>query len=376
VSLRSWAVWAASVFGAVLLLGASARHPFDPHPYLHPQLLVDIGRRRLNLYCTGKGSPTVILDTAGDDPTIAWRFVQPAVAKYTRVCSYDAAGLGFSDPAPGPRDANAYVNDLHSLLTRGHVSGPYVIVGFSISGLFARLYADRFPKDVAGMVLVDPYVVHRDQRLAALAPALAPIADEHSFVAFLQMCHTAALHAQLRSGTAAFRNCMWPTGPGDPQLPVAVRSSLVQQWQRPGAWEDLILAAQADDSTEVTRAQRNYGDMPLIVLTSDVRVDLAGLPLTRRQLDRIADAYRSWHREIAALSSRGVDFVLKGCGDSPPVEQPASVISAIDEVSQQVRFSRLGRFDSGKDSARPVYVWREYRAVLRRVRLPSAELDR
>jgi pimeloyl-ACP methyl ester carboxylesterase len=331
---------AASLFGAVLLLGAGAPRSFDPRPYLHPQQLVDIGGRRLNLYCTGQGSPTVILDTDSDDTTLAWRFVQPSVAKYTRVCSYDAAGLGFSDLGPGPRDAKAYVDDLHTLLKRAGVSAPYVVVGYQISGLFIRLYADRFPSDVAGMVLVDPYVVHRDQRLAALAPALAPVADERSLMAFLRMCYTAALRDQLRSGTVAFQNCMWPTGPGDPQLPVAVRSSLVQQWQRPGAWKDLMFAAQADDSSEVTQAQRNYGDMPLVVLTSDVRVDLAGLPLTPAQLDRIAIAYRSWHRDIAALSSRGVDFVLQGCGDSPPIDQPTSVISAINEVVEQVRFNR------------------------------------
>lgn len=368
MTLRSWAFAAASVFATTFLLGAGVTRSFDPLPYLRPQQLVDIGGRQMNIYCTGRGSPTVVLDTAGDDPTITWRFVQPAVAKYTRVCSYDAAGLGYSDPAPGPRDANAYVDDLHRLLTRAAVSKPYVIVGFSISGLFARLYADRFPNDVAGMVLVDPYVVHRDQRLAALAPALAPIADERSFIAFLQMCHAASLRNGLRSGTPAFQSCMWPTGPGDPQLPAAVRSSLVQQWLRPGAWEDLILAAQADDSTEVTRAQRNYGDMPLVVLTSDVRVDLAGLPLTPPQLDHIANAYQSWHREIAALSSRGVDFVLEGCGDSPPIEQPARVISAIDEVAQQVRFSRLGRSGFGTGSAQPVYVWRVHRVVPRQVR--------
>jgi pimeloyl-ACP methyl ester carboxylesterase len=339
----SRALAASSLFAAALLLGAAPFRPFDPSPYMHAQQLVDIGGRRLNLYCTGSGSPTVILDTDSDDPALEWRYVQRDVAKRTRVCSYDAAGLGFSDPAPGPRDANAFVNDLHTLLMRAHIAPPYVLTGFSLSGLFDRLYADRYPQQVAGMVLVDPYVIRRNERLAALAPALKGAADTRAFVAWLQMCRDAAAQHRLYVGTKAFAQCMWTTGPGDLRLPMAVRRVLQHQWQRPGAWEDLIAEAQAGnlDDVEITQAQRRYGDLPLIVLIPDVQLDLKDLPVTPEQTKKIASAYDAWEADVAALSSRGVAFVVAGSSHDIAEDRPAAITSAIEEVVDQVRYKRL-----------------------------------
>ncbi|MEA2690090.1 MAG: hypothetical protein QOD51_2697, partial [Candidatus Eremiobacteraeota bacterium] len=109
---------------AIVLLGAGSPIAFDPSPYMHAQRLVDIGGRHMNIYCTGTGSPTVILDTDGDDSILGWARVQPSVARHTRVCSYDSAGLGFSDPGPLPRDASAFANDLHALLAHAGVQPP------------------------------------------------------------------------------------------------------------------------------------------------------------------------------------------------------------------------------------------------------------
>jgi pimeloyl-ACP methyl ester carboxylesterase len=104
------------------LTAASAEQPvFDPSPYLHAQRLIDIGGRRLNLYCSGSGSPTVILDAGLGGTTAVWRLVQGTIAKATRVCSYDRAGMGFSDAAPLPRDAAAVVTDLHALLEKAAI---------------------------------------------------------------------------------------------------------------------------------------------------------------------------------------------------------------------------------------------------------------
>lgn len=322
-----------------LLLAAA---PYGGYgPYLAPQQLVDVGHgRRLNLYCTGAGSPTVILDTDQDSSTVDWRFVQPAIAKNTRVCSYDAAGLGFSDPAAAPRDAKAYMNDLHALLKRGGVNGPYVLVGYAFSGLSARLYADSYRQDVVGMVLVDPLVPYRNKRFAKLVPALSPIADERGFIADLRMCRNAAIAGKLHVGTQQFNACMWSTGPMDPALPVAVQHVLQKQWQRPAAWDDLIFAAEADDesSAEVLRLHAGYGNMPLIVLTSDVRADLKGAPLSATQFEALSHAYELWHREIAALSQQGKEFVVAGStASNMPVDHVAAVISAIQDIVQKVR---------------------------------------
>ncbi|MBV9269603.1 MAG: alpha/beta hydrolase [Candidatus Eremiobacteraeota bacterium] len=321
-----------------LLLAATPMIQYQP--YLQPQNLVDIGNgRHLNLYCTGSGSPTVILDTDQDDSTLAWRFVQPVIARHTRVCSYDAAGVGFSDPAPAPRDADAFVGDLKTLLARANIVGPYVLVGNGFSGLTDRIFAARYSKDVAGTVLVDPLVPYRNRRLAALAPALAPMLNQTGFISSLRMCEKAAASHQLQAGSPAFKACMWPTGPDDATLPLKVHQTLQDQWRRPGAWGDLIYDAESDNksSEEVEAAQRDYGSMPLIVLTSDIRVDMKGMPLSAAQLNRIAAAYQQWHRDIASLSSQGTESVIPGSTNNMPTDHPREVISAIDKVLQRAR---------------------------------------
>jgi pimeloyl-ACP methyl ester carboxylesterase len=158
---------------ALVLLAALHATPaptVNSEPYTHAQRLVDIGDgRKLNLYCIGNGSPTVIFDSGLDvgSGTLSWNRVQPAVARFTRACSYDRAGYGFSDPGPLPRTSNAVVSDLRALLDRAGIEPPYILVGHSIAGLYEPLFADRYPPDVVGMVLVERCVKCDDSRDAA-----------------------------------------------------------------------------------------------------------------------------------------------------------------------------------------------------------------
>jgi len=143
-------------FPASLPLATFAPTPNDSSAYTRVQRLVDIGGRKLNLYCTGTGSPTVILEAGGGESSLDWRFVQPQLTKTTRTCSYDRAGYGFSDRGPLPRDASAAVSDLHALVAAAGIPKPFVLVGYSYGELYSRLYADRFLSDLAGLVLVEP----------------------------------------------------------------------------------------------------------------------------------------------------------------------------------------------------------------------------
>jgi pimeloyl-ACP methyl ester carboxylesterase len=117
--------------------------------------LVDVGGHRLHLHCTGSGSPTVVLQPGGGDFSSAMAWIAPAVASRTRVCVYDRAGRGWSEPAATPQDAKQIATDLHTLLQKAHVPGPYVLAGHSFGGLYVLTYADRYPDEVAGMVLID-----------------------------------------------------------------------------------------------------------------------------------------------------------------------------------------------------------------------------
>ncbi len=145
-------------------LAPAAAGPSDPGA----QLVRLPERRALAFRCTGNGSPTVILEGGWGATSLGWNRVQRLVAQTNRVCSYDRAGMGLSDPGPLPRDGAAIARDLDMGLRAAKIAGPYVVVGHSAGGLYVRLFADRRPGDVVGMVLVDPSVEYQDRRLSAV----------------------------------------------------------------------------------------------------------------------------------------------------------------------------------------------------------------
>src|ERR1043166_4150112 len=123
--------------------------------YARPGQLVDAGGFRLNLYCTGSGSPTVVFDSGWGDWAPAWSKVQPEIAKWTRACSYDRAGTGFSDPGPMPRTSVRIAKELRTALHRAGIAGPYILVGSAFGGDNVRTFADLYMDEVAGLVSDD-----------------------------------------------------------------------------------------------------------------------------------------------------------------------------------------------------------------------------
>ena len=141
----------ASISGGYQTVRAAA----DAKASAMPGQLIDVDGHRLHLSCTGSGRPTVVLEPGAGGTSSDLRWVTPAVARDTRVCVYDRAGRGWSEPAATPQDATQIATDLHTLLHRGHVPGPYVLAGHSFGGLYVLTFAARYPDEVAGMVLVD-----------------------------------------------------------------------------------------------------------------------------------------------------------------------------------------------------------------------------
>src|SRR6202050_3740914 len=131
--------------------------------------LVDVGGYKMHIDCIGQGSPTVILDSGLRDSYISCHKVQPQIAQFVRVCSYDRAGLGYSDSGPHPRTSKDIAGELRTLLHNAGVAPPYILVGHSMGGYDVRLYASLYRGEVAGMVLVDSS--HPEQR-KRLPPAL------------------------------------------------------------------------------------------------------------------------------------------------------------------------------------------------------------
>src|SRR5580765_2133196 len=126
-----------------------------------PGRLVEVDGHKMHILCTGQGGPTVVLDSGLGDSFVSWRKVQPQIAEFTRVCSYDRAGLGYSEPRDEPRTSRVMASQLHALLQAANIEPPYVLAGHSMAGYDVRLYANAYPSEVVGMVLVD--ASHPDQ---------------------------------------------------------------------------------------------------------------------------------------------------------------------------------------------------------------------
>ena len=137
-----------AIYEAIMAAGDDTRYPA-------PGQRVDVGGYRLHIHCVGEGSPTVVLDAGLGGFSLDWSLVQPELAATTRVCAYDRAGYGWSDPSPDARTPSQIADELHTLLVNAGIQGPYVLVGHSAAGKHVRLFANRYPQAVVGMVLVD-----------------------------------------------------------------------------------------------------------------------------------------------------------------------------------------------------------------------------
>ena len=166
----------------VLLVGATYQGvatALERRKYPHPGRLVDVGGHQLHIYCTGErrpGRPTVVLEAPEGSMSGEWGWVQAALAERRLVCSYDRAGLGWSEAGDRPYDPRRVPEELHALLQNADVPAPYILVGQSLGAAFTRLYAARYPADVSALVLVDsPDAGARpeDVGLVALSPWLA-----------------------------------------------------------------------------------------------------------------------------------------------------------------------------------------------------------
>lgn len=127
----------------------------DEKKFAPPGQLVDVGGYKMHIHCIGDGGPTVILDSANMGTVSNWAWIQPEIAKVTRVCAYDRADLGWSDLRPEPNDTKQNAEALHTLLNNAGESGPFVLVGHSFGGLYVRMYAGMYPDEVAGMVFIE-----------------------------------------------------------------------------------------------------------------------------------------------------------------------------------------------------------------------------
>ncbi len=347
ILLRSLGLVTAGLISSQPAVADPARPPFDSGPYLHPQRLVTITPgRRLNLFCTGHGKPVVILDSGLGGPTTAWASVQPAVSGLTEVCSYDRAGEGFSDPGPLPRDTDALVDDLHALLHAAGLPPPYVLVGHSLAGLNAVLFADRYRPELAGMVLVDPSFAHQQEAFGTVAGVAKALAQD---VPDLRPCMDAARTRHLPTTPSLVDLCL----DHDPTYSPALTKVLDRMALGTGHWSDLTSELASFrlspgepgpdvDSAELDHEARPLGHLPLIVLTAGN--GNSGFDIPAPQDAALNQLRMAGHDRIAALSSAGRNEVVPNTSHYIQFYRPQVVIAAIREVVDDVR----GRPEAGR----------------------------
>lgn len=331
---------AAGILGLCLLAIPAQAAPRDPLLlYAKPQRLVKLpDGRRINIHCTGRGAPTVLLEAGWSASNIVWMRVQPELARATRVCAYDRAGMGFSDPAPGTRDTARLADDLEATLKAARIRGPFVVVAHSMGGMPARVFTDRRLDAVAGVVLVDTSSEYQNQRFENAIPG--ETARNTRFIAGLGQCLAAAEKGQLAAPGPDQADCVW--SPLD-AVPPAVNAVYARLTARP-AYQRAVLsefvAMQGVGSAQVAMSRRPWGALPLVVLTAeDTGKDTGHSP---RQVARAIEIWRDLHDEQAALSDCGVNRLVEGSGHMVPLEKPQAVIVAVREVIDQARARRGG----------------------------------
>lgn len=259
---------------------------------------VDVGGYQLAYQCFGEGTPTVIVEAGmGEAPTVNgnWGVVIGTIKTITRICIYDRAGLGQSDAAPTPRTSLDIAQDLHALLAAIPLPGPYILVAHSIGGFHARVFANQYPQDVVGVILVDSSHPDQFEQFSLAYPTPAPV-----------------------------------------EAPaIATQRPLFQDWPPPASNpEGLDLAA----SAEQVRESGSLGATPLIVISQSINPgmwDIEGF--TDEDKQRFAEMRQQLQADLATISSSSVHITAQDAGHYIHVDAPLVVIDAITQMVQDYR---------------------------------------
>jgi pimeloyl-ACP methyl ester carboxylesterase len=274
--------------------------------------LVDVGGYRLHINCISSGSPTVVIDAGLGDWSTSWGFVQAEVAKTTRVCTYDRAGMGWSDAGPLPRDAAQFAKELHTLLQNANIQGPYVMVGHSMGGFVVRIFAHDYSSEVSGVVLIESMNPRQ----------IAEPATEGQSQPNLQSRVYSVLTGLARAGAVRVlaRPVMNLLSPQVVPNENAYYSRFVRtQSMQSTRDESLGLSASAAEAADV----KSFGDLPLIVLTGRLHHDPSD--------------WQAWQTELLQLSSNSQHLFAENSAHTVQIDEPDAATAAIVKMVDLVR---------------------------------------
>lgn len=284
----------------------------DPHNHRAPGELIDVGGYRLHLHCTGAGAPTVVLDAGLGGSSLDWALVQPELSRTTRTCSYDRAGMGWSDTGQGPRSPEHIADELAVLLDRADIDGPYVLVAHSLAGKNARLFAMRHREDVVGMVLIDARHEYVDGRTTA--------SEQQAFLAALDS-QSFQYGAARRLGVARLFGDQLA---GVPSMTAQAREEMALMGTEPEALVATVEEGrERSASDDLLRNAPSLGDLPLVAIAAG-----QNMPEPR---------WAEGQRRLAALSTSGRLVVAQGSSHAVEWDDPELVIATVREVITAAR---------------------------------------
>jgi len=291
--------------------------------------LVNIGSHQLHLYASGAGSPSVVFESGGASWSLDWFLVQTEVAKFTQVCSYDRAGFGWSDSGSKPRTSEQIVSELHSLLTKAEIKKPYVLVGASFGGHTARLFSNKFPDEVAGIVLLDARHEAIDSKMPPKWKKMeASGKSMYQFMLLASQIGFLKLLGKLMGEKA--------TPPIVKKLPPELRPLYLEVGFQPKYFQsnldELAVIVESDKQLSLVGS---LGNIPLTVIRHGIPDLFSSMPA--EQAKRSEQVWQELQTELARLSSNGQLLVAEKSGHAIQIDQPSLVVDTIRQMVDKIR---------------------------------------
>ena len=306
-----------------------ARRQFPP-----PGRLVSVDGHQMHLNCAGSGSPSVVIDAGNDSFSLEWTPILQALSATTRVCTYDRAGYGWSEPGLTPRDGTRVVAELHTLLQAAGEGGPFVLVGHSLGGVHVRIFAAQYPEQVAGMVLVDtasPLVVTPEYEQ-----------ERRSTIGFYQVMELLSRSGVLRLlGPLGGENAMPVTAR---KLPAELQEAYLEMLLDPQQYSTAVSEMEQipktfEQASQLESTVQPLPDWPLIVLTAGKTDAPGSTPFNVKTMAVEAQQIEALHL-LTGLSSRGEQRVVQESGHLMHLDAPQAVVQAILDVVNAVRITK------------------------------------